>query len=197
MAFNLKQTARRQNEINMGWLASLGNNHAQRVDSINAIYEERRATLVGMTFFSINLRNQLVMNSTSLVGLAHISFVVSRNLAGVDNREREYMRIIELLNSAAEGREQWYNTMRVALLLGDGKGIRSEWQSAGSTRYHGNFKKTVSEVFGTVDQAINHIQQHIAYLDQRPNLSPAYRAIVDEAKGSITPSGGNAWLKPS
>ena len=197
MAFNLKQTARRQNEINMGWLASLGNNHAQRVDSINAIYEERRATLVGMAFFSVNLRNQLVMSSTSLVGLAHISFVASRNLAGVDNREREYLRIIELLNSAAEGREPWYNTMRISLLLGDGKGVRSEWQAAGSTRYHGNFERTVSEVFGTVDQTINYIQQHIAYLDQQPNLPPWYRAIVDEAKGSITPSGGGAWLKSS
>src|ERR1700733_4781734 len=133
MAFNLKQTARRQNEMNAAWLASLGHNHAQRVNSINAIYEERRATLVGMAFFSINLRNTVVWSSTSLVGLAHISFVASRNLAGVDNREREYLRIIELLNSAADGKAPWYNTMRVALLLGDGKGVRSDWQAVGSS----------------------------------------------------------------
>src|SRR3984957_111483 len=158
MAFNLKQTARRQNEINMGWLASLGNNHAQRVDSINAIYEERRATLVGMAFFSVNLRNQLVMSSTSLVGLAHISFVASRNLAGVDNREREYLRIIELLNSAAEGREPWYNTMRISLLLGDGKGVRSDWKAVGSSRFDGDYERAVRHVFGTVDTAVNLIQ---------------------------------------
>jgi type IV secretion system protein VirD4 len=52
-------------------------------------------------------------------------------------------------------------------------------------------------VFGTVDRAVNQIQQHIASLDQQPNLHPAFRAIVDEAKSSITPSGGGAWLKPS
>ncbi len=197
MVFNLKQAARRQHEMNTAWIAGLGQSHAQRVNSINAIYEERRATLAGMAFFSLDLRNRAVMSSTSMIGLAHISFVVSRNLAGFDNREREYMRIIELLNSAAEGRESWYNTMRVALLLGDGKGMRSEWQAVGSTRFDGNYEQAVSVVFGTVDRAINQIQQHISYLDSQPNLHPAYRAIVDEAKNSITPSGGSAWLKAS
>jgi type IV secretion system protein VirD4 len=197
MAFNLRQTARRQQEISMGWLASLGSNHAQRVNSINAIFEERRATLAAMAFFSLDLRNQVVWNSTSPIGTAHFSFVASRSLAGFDNREREYMRIIELLNSAAEGREAWYNTMRVALLLGDGKGMRSEWQAVGSSRFDGNFERVVSNVFGTVDRTINQIQQHIEQLDRQPNLPPAYRAIIEEAKSKITPSGGGAWLKPS
>ena len=150
-----------------------------------------------MALFSLDLRGNVVMSSTSLIGTAHISFVVSRNLAGFDNREREYMKIVELLNSAAEGREPWYNTMRIALLLGDGKGLRNEWQGVGSTRFDGNYERAVSGAFGTVDQAINQIQQHIASLDQQPNLHPAFRAIVDEAKSSITPSGGGAWLKPS
>jgi type IV secretion system protein VirD4 len=182
--------------MNTGWLASLGNDHSRRVYSINAIYEERRATLVGMALFSLDLRGNVVMSSTSLIGTAHISFVVSRNLAGFDNREREYMRIVELLNSAAEGRDPWYNTMRIALLLGDGKGLRSEWQGVGSTRFDGNYERAVSVAFGTVDQAINHIQQRIAFLDQQPNLHPAFRAIVEEAKSSIAPAGGGAWLKP-
>jgi hypothetical protein len=137
------------------------------------------------------------MSSTSRIGQAHITFVVSRNLAGLDNREREYWRIIELLNSAANGMESWYQRMRISLLLGDGKGIRSDWQAVASTRYQGDFEKTVSNVFGTVDKAVNLIQQHIADLDGRPSLSPAYRAIVDEAKNRINPSAGGVWLKPA
>ncbi len=197
MVMNLKQLARKQNEMSTAWLASLGRDHAERVNSINAMYEERRATLTDMAFFSLDMRGRVVMSSTSLVGQAHITFVVSRNLAGLDNREREYWRIIELLNSAANGMESWYQRQRISLLLGDGKGIRSDWQTAGSTRYKGDFEKTVSDVFGTVDMAVNQIQQHIADLDGRPNLPPAYRAIVDEAKNRINPSAGGVWLKPS
>ena len=196
--FQLKETARRQHEQQMAWLASLGRDHAQRVNSINAIFEQRRITLTGMALFSLDLRNQVVMSATSQLGTAHISFVVTRSLAGFDNREREYMRIIELLNSAADGREPWYHRMRISLIMGDGKAIRSDWKAVSSTRYHGDYEETVRFVFGSVDQAVNRIQQHITLLDQNPNLSPAFRAIVEEAKQKITPDGGGGgWLRPS
>lgn len=200
---NLKKLAREQSQMDAAWLASLGRDHAQRVESINTMYEERRATLTGMAFFSVDLKGRIVMSSTSMMGQAHISFVVTRNLAGLDNREREYCRIVELLNSAANGTEGWYQQLRISLLLGDGKGIRSNWQAAASTRYagkfgsDGDFDQTVSNVFGTVDIAVNSIQQHIADLDGRPNLPPDYRAIVDEAKNRINPSAGGVWLKPA
>jgi type IV secretion system protein VirD4 len=196
LTFPLKQLARRQNEMNAAWLSSLGRDHVQRVASINAMYEERRATLTGMALFSVDMKGSAVMSSTSMFGLAHISFVVSRNLAGLDNREREYMRIVELLNSAANGTNSWYNTWRITLLLGDGKGTQSEWQAMKSTRFDGNYERAVANAFGTVDVAVNGIQQHITYLDGLPDLHPAYRAIVDEAKDRITPTGGGAWLKP-
>ena len=201
---NLKKLAREQSQMNAAWLASLGRDHAQRVNAINTMYEERRATLTGMALFSLDLKGRVVMSSTSMLGQAHITFVVTRNLAGMDNREREYCRIIELLNSAANGTDSWYQRMRISLLLGDGKGIRSDWQAQASTRYGGkfgvdggDFEKTVSNVFGTVDTAVNLIQQHIAELDRQPNLPPAYRAIVDEAKNRINPSAGGVWLKPA
>jgi type IV secretion system protein VirD4 len=206
LPLSLKQLARKQHEMNAAWLAGLGRDHAQRVNSINAIYEERRATLTSMAFFSLDLKGQVVMSSTSMLGLAHITFIVSRNLAGMDNRDREYLRIVELLNSAADGTNSWYHTMRIALLLGDGKGTRSDWGAVGSSRYQGrtgslgynnDFERTVSDVFGTVDLAVNAIQQHITYLEGHPNLSPAYQSVVDEAKNSIAPTGGGAWLKPA
>ncbi len=196
--FQLKDTARRQYEQNMAWLASLGRDHAQRVNSINAIYEQRRITLTAMALFSLDLKGRPVLSSTSQIGMAHVSFVITRSLAGFDNREREYMRIVELLNSAAEGREPWYHAKRITLLMGDGKGIRSDWKSVGSSRFNGDYEGAVANTFGTVDQAVNHIQQHITALDQNPNLAPAYRAIVEEAKHKITPDGGGGgWLKPS
>ena len=201
---NLKKLAREQSQMNAAWLASLGRDHAQRVNSINTMYEERRATLTGMAFFSLDLKGRVVWSSTSMIGQAHISFVVTRNLAGMDNREREYCRIIELLNSAANGTDSWYQIMRISLLLGDDKGIKSDWQAHGSTRYQGKFgtdggdaAKTVSNFFGTVDTAVNLIQQHLAELDGQPSLPAAYRAIVDEAKDRINPSAGGVWLKPA
>jgi type IV secretion system protein VirD4 len=194
---NLGQLARKQSQMDAAWLASLGRDHDQRVNSINAMYEERRATLIGMALFSLDRKGQAVMSSTSLIGQAHITFVVSRNLAGLDNRECEYWRIIELLNSAANGTRSWYQSMRISLLLGDGKGILSDVQVARSSVFNGKFEKIVSDVFGTVDKAVNLIQQHIAGLDGKPSLSPAYRAIVDEAKDRINPSAGGGWLKPA
>jgi type IV secretion system protein VirD4 len=197
VVFSLKRLAKTQAEMNSGWLAGLGRDHAQRVEAINTMYEERRATLNGMALFSLDLHGRPVMSSTSLIALAHVTFAVSRNLAGFDNREREYMRIVELLNSAANGTNSWYNTMRIALLLGDGKGMRTNWQAQASTRFDGNYERAVSNVFGSVDLAVNLIQQHIAHLDGQPNLPSAYRAIVDEAKGRINPSAGGGWLKPT
>ena len=75
---NLKRLARKQSQMDAAWLASLGRDHAQRVDSINAMYEERRATLTGMAFFSLDLKGRVVMSSTSMIGQAHITFVVSQ-----------------------------------------------------------------------------------------------------------------------
>jgi type IV secretion system protein VirD4 len=201
MPFSPKPYVQRQSAMNTAWLASLGRDHAQRVGSINAIYNERRATITAMAVVTENLQGQIVYSGTSPLGNAHVSFVASRSLAGMDNREREYLRIIELLNSAANGRESWYNAKKIALILGDGKGLRTDWWAAGTkgrySRFDGDYEGVVSAAFGTVDQAVNAIQQHIANLDQNPNLSPDYRAIVDEANSRITPSGAGAWLKSS
>jgi type IV secretion system protein VirD4 len=195
--FNLNQVAKKQRDMDAAWLASLGRDHAQRVGSINAMFEERRATLTGVAFFSLDLKGRYVPSGTSRIGMAHITFEVSRNLAGMDNREREYMRIVELFNSAANGTNPWYQMMRISLLLGDGKGIRSEWKAVSTTRYHGDYQRTVDDVFGTIDRTVNVIQQHIAVLDGQSGLAPAFRSIVDEAKSLINPSGGGAWLKPA
>jgi type IV secretion system protein VirD4 len=195
--FHLKQLARKQKDMHAAWLGSLGRDHAQRVNSINAMFEDRRATITVMALFSLDMKGRILYSDTSLIGSAHVSFVVSRNLAGMDNRDREYLRIMELLNSAAGGANTWYQAQRIALLSGDGKGIRSELQWVGSSRFDGNFEKAISLAYASVDQTVNGIQQHIADMDQSPNLPPAYRSIVEEAKGLISPSGGGAWLKPA
>jgi type IV secretion system protein VirD4 len=195
--FHLKQLARKQKDMQAAWLASLGRDHAQRGNSINAMFEDRRATITVMALFSLDMKGRILYSDTSLVGQAHVSFVVSRNLAGMDNREREYLRIMELLNSAAGGTNTWYQAQRIALVSGDSKGMRTEVQWVGSSRFNGDFEKSISAAYGSVDLTVNAIQQHIAYLDGLPDLPPAYRAIVEEAKGRISPAGGGAWLKPA
>lgn len=51
IVMNLRKLARKQSQMEEAWLASLGRDHAQRVNSISAMYEERRATLTSMAFF--------------------------------------------------------------------------------------------------------------------------------------------------
>jgi type IV secretion system protein VirD4 len=41
------------------------------------------------------------------------------------------------------------------------------------------------------------VQQRIYHYDSQPNLSPAMRQVVDEAKGLLSPAGSGAWLAPS
>ena len=60
---------------------------------------------------------------TPPVVTAKVSFRVSRNLAGMDNRETTYLKAAVLLDSAANSKEAAFQNWMTALLWGDGKGM--------------------------------------------------------------------------
>ena len=186
-------------QTNAAWLAGLGADHAQRAQSINALYEQRQASVSGVALTELNLGKR----GAILRVFAWVGFVVSRSLAGLDNREREYLRIIELLNSANNGTVEGYWDVRTALIWGDGKGTLSNWQiweaprKAGEEAVWGSQASTIARAVVTVDQAINWTQERINVLAGMPDASAEVRQVVDEARDRISPTGDSGWQKPS
>jgi hypothetical protein len=49
----------------------------------------------------------------------------------------------------------------------------------------------------SVDHTIAEIQKSLNRISTMTNLRPAYRALVDELVGRVSPVGGGGWLLPS
>ena len=158
-----------------------------------------RSSLSAPVLFFIGKVGVLVNSSSAFIAAGYISYVVTRSLAGLDNREREYLRIVEHLNSATTVENEGYLWVRQALLWGDGKGILSEpkVKIPSTIDLKGNAQELVSRFGMSVDQAVNWIQQRISHLDGLPDLDPTLRKVVDEAKERIAPTGGGSWQKSS
>jgi type IV secretion system protein VirD4 len=184
-------------ETNLNWLATLGPDHARRTAAIDALFEERVATIEAKYFASMSSFSKRDGETKR-----YVAFPVKRSLASMDNREREYLRIAELLNSAADGKEEVYRKWCAALVWGDGTGVFGE----GNIQYLGMPDGVTGETAVpmaikaenmTVDQTVNSMQQHLAEMGARSSLDPKYRAILEEYTERITPTGGGAWLKPA
>jgi type IV secretion system protein VirD4 len=194
---------------NAGWLASLGHTFDQRVQSINAIYDAKVAT-ISATFF------QEYRTSRTIGPAGYLFFRVSRSLAAMDNREREYLRVTELLNCGNDGKYPLAVWWKAALLLADGRGTIGpgfNWRPVGRVQ---EVRARNESVIGnvvirnpdarfneemrmkySVDQTISEIHQDIERVYAMPNINPTYRALLDDIRGRIAPSGGGAWLAPA
>jgi type IV secretion system protein VirD4 len=170
------------------WLASLGADHAQRVKAIESLFEERTTTISATDYLN---------SSSYLAGVEskrYVFFEVSRSLAGMSNREREYMRIAELLTSVTDGKESAYRKWRAALLWGDGKGKTRDLQWYNMPNQETG-EAAVRVMIRSVDQTINEMQEHLANLRGRPALEPKFRALLEDSTERLT-TGGSSWLKP-
>jgi type IV secretion system protein VirD4 len=201
---------------NAALLAALGPDEQRRIHAINAIFEAKSATVTGVWFSTLVLPAKKG-NRPPTPG--YLFFRVSRTLAGMPNREREYLRIAELLNVANNG--EYHDALRwkAALLWGDGQGTlepgsqrRSPIPGSAGVK-GGDFalyrppadpeevsRKSLTEWMHTnysVDHTIAEIQQNLNRISTMTNLRPAYRALVDELVGRVSPAGGGDWLLPS
>lgn len=188
-----------QNESNASWLATLGTDHAARAKTIEAMFENRTATIETTYFETWNHVTKGTGGKTDQKNW--MFFHASQNLASMDNRVREYLKVAELLSSAANGKDERYRRWRMALLWGDGKGRLSECQwgakaNGGKTEERGALPAKLLENF-SVDKTVDAIQAHLDSLRAEGSLDSNYRAIVDESAERITPTGGGAWLKPA
>lgn len=185
-------------EENAAWLAGLGNEYLQRCWAINALYENRTAT-VNATYYATwsHFRKG---NREDQGG--YVLFRVSRSLATMDNREREYLRTVEFLNCANNAEYDDYLKWRAALLWGDGKGILAacQWQGVGVSNVRGATEAVsvaIAQLGLSVEQTINSIRLVLDSLHSRQDLNPEYRSLVDALVNRLSPSGSGAWLQSS
>lgn len=201
---------------NAALLAALGPDEQRRVHAVNAVFEAKSATVTGVWFCPLVVPAKKGRRPPTP---GYLFFRVSRTLAGMPNREREYLRIAELLNVANNGEYHDVIRWKAALLWGDGHGtlepgsqLRSAIQgSAGLKELDFALyrpppdpeevsRKYLTEWMHTnysVDHTIAEIQQALNRISTRTNLRPAYRALIDELVGRVSPAGGGDWLLPS
>ena len=147
---------------NAALLAALGQDEQQRIHAVNTIFEAKSATVRGVWFCT------LVANAkkgTRPPKPGYLFFRVSRTLAGMPNREREYLRIAELLNVGNNGEYHDIIRWKAALLWGDGQGTLepgSQKRSPGADNPEQVSRNFLKEWMGThfnVDHTVAEIQQ--------------------------------------
>lgn len=190
-------------EATRNWLGWLGPNHMARMTAIDALFEQRTATIWSTCYADLTTNRQVKARigplTTSVKDPAYVFFTVSRSLASMDFRERSYLRFAELLNSAYEGNDVSYRRWRTALLWGDGKGtVAPNVQRAGLDA--GDAAQPVVTAIRrmglSVDQTIGSMQQRVTEL-LGYDIHPDFRALLQEFADQMNPAGGGTWLKPS
>ena len=188
------------------WLGWLGPDHVQRVKAIDTLFEQRNQTVWANCFADMSTTGQRPPGFVgSLIAEAELttrrcaSFTVSRSLASMDFRERTFLRLAELLNSAYDGNVEIYRLWRTALIWGDGKGTVGDWHSFGLDE-----SEKMSPVPATmriwnlsVDQVANALRQHVGQFLDRNDLPADFRAMLQEFADQVSPAGDGSWLEAS
>ena len=110
----------------------------------------------------------------------------------MDFRERTYLRLAELLNSAAEGKNATYLQWRAALLWGDGKGTRVgqyQYQGLDQGEEASPVEAAIRRLNLSVDQTIGTMQQRVTELLSLQGLNPDFRGMLQEFAEQLTPTG--------
>lgn len=127
---------------------------------------------------------------------------VSRSLAAMDTKEREFLRIAELLNSSADGKNPLYRGWRFALVWSQGKGSSgaSQWNLGSNS---GDAKTprqaldlAVERLNFSVDNVVTKILSHLAELKDKADLPAGIRELVQDASEQLV-GGGSTWLRPA
>ena len=169
------------------WVRGLGQTPEERIAGINTIFDRKERTVK-------------VVMWEELAGGGYIGFRISRNLAGMDNREREFLRTVELL--ATTGCDPaWCTWKRFGLIWGDGKASIEDRNYSIPGGKEAGVKDDKSAIAWyaaqhnvTVDSAINDILKTVESLNQEATRSQIPVPVLQNIKSRLT--GGSAWLSP-
>jgi type IV secretion system protein VirD4 len=187
------------------WLDQLGATHEQRMAAIDRMFESGTATMHATAFFTWQRQERTTFTNGSgqpQEGVrrmnARVVAAVRRNLSGMDNRERAYLRIAEELNSRAEGAERSFRVWRASLIYGDGKGVAQyEWQGLRPEDGENSVAIAFKSNQVHLEAILNEIQQFATTVSQHPELNARYAPIVAEFTAKLAPGGASAWLRSS
>jgi type IV secretion system protein VirD4 len=173
----------------------------QRIRAIDRLFEQRTQTLSSTCYLDISTST----TTPSIFGSfgsktdktpRYVFFTVSRSLSGLDFRERTYLRLIELLNSAYDGKDVHLQHLKSGLLWGDGKGNVSQVRHLDISDPD-PVAAAIRKSNLTVDQVIGWLQQFVPQMLSRQDLPSDFREMLQEFADQLTPTGDGTWLKPS
>ncbi|MEQ1794117.1 MAG: type IV secretory system conjugative DNA transfer family protein [Nitrospira sp.] len=127
---------------------------------------------------------------------AYIQFRISRGLAAMDPRDREFLRTAYLLFNANLISGPAFEYYRFAFISGNGKASIDSWTYSNELREKGVANGLTAVRFyqdlidASVDSAVNALLGVLEKLGQAGNVS----AVVKEIQGRL--HGGGAWLAP-
>lgn len=183
-----------ETEFTKKWLTWLGPNHAARAARIDALFEERTATMWSTYYADLSQRTWSEVQHNYVTTHNYVFSSVSRSLSSMDFRERTFLRYVELLNSATNGSSKQCQFWRASLIWGDGKGTVGTWQKQGD---FSSIEQALDAALWKVDRTLADIQADVHAGLNNPQLSPEIRAVVHEFAQQATPAGDGSWLKPS
>lgn len=185
------------------WLESLGSSYAERVKSINEIFDRKDKNLTCCIDFEKDAHQ-----SKSGLGQEEVyqyySLAFSRNLASMETREREALRAVELLHSVTdrtENDERWYDLAKSALIWGDGKAtfIDVTHKLIPDKNNENRFNDTSSIVNWymeendlSVEKIINNVFHRLEKIKNEKSQHPEYGPLVKAISARLM--GGNTWL---
>lgn len=203
----LKQLYRSENTA---LLNALGPSVQHRIAALDAIYQAQVATISGIYYSELIAPARKGMRKPMP---GYMFFRVSRSLANMTNREREYLRIAEILNVLNNGDSDFAINAKAALLWADGQGVLGEGCQTRAPEYAasriqmqttmkdselglGDFR-TFMQNNWSIDQTVGALQQHLSALSLRADTTPELRTYLDGLMDKVSPRGGGDWLTPS
>jgi type IV secretion system protein VirD4 len=181
-----------EEDANREWLASLGPNHTVRAQKIDQIFADVTDTMTA-TYLAEweSWSGQVKVEGYCLIN-------IKRSLAAMDNRDREHLRIVEHLNSAANGTEKKYRLWRTSLIHGDGKGApNGTYQYSGlsdSDLQRGHATAALEKKSASVSQVISALNQHLFENRHDASLSSDLASVINESFEALS-QGGSKWLR--
>lgn len=175
------------------WLASLGATQEERTAAIHQIFDKKDRTLHVVQWHEFTERVDGAQNSIK----SWLGFRISRNLAAIETREREFLRTVELLDVSTTGNAEWCSRMRFGLLWGNGKATIDSYQyfvqqSNGVKDGQTLVAWYASRIGGTVDSTINEILQNVEKLGGETTKAKPLAPVLQDINARL--KGGSAWL---
>jgi type IV secretion system protein VirD4 len=167
------------------WLQALGQSPEGRPAAIDQVFDRKARTMKAVMW-------------AQLPAGGFIGFRIARNLAGMDNREREFLRTVELL-AATGWDEHWCNWKRFGLIWGDGKASIEDRNYNLPNGKEAGVKDDKSAIAWfaaqnnvTVDSVVNDVLKTVESLNEGAAREQMSVPVLLRIKGRLT--GGTAWL---